>query len=57
MSEKRALTKQEIAAMWLYGDDYARRGIGAIAYYKLLSEFKKNNIDRMIKEISEAPHE
>ena len=49
----RALTKQEVAAMWLYHELYARLGIGigAIAFYKNLGQSQKNNIDRMIKEI------
>lgn len=62
MSEKkpcpeslRALTKQEVAAMWLYGEIYARLGVGAIKFYEELGQSQKSNIERMLKEIKEAP--
>ena len=52
--EIRDLTAHEIAAMWMFGEEYAELGIGAIAYWKGLSTLDKNNIKRMVKEIAEA---
>lgn len=55
MGEKlRKLTKQEVVAMWLHGEIYARLGMGAIAFYKQLGISQKDNIDRMLKEIKET---
>lgn len=50
------LTQQEIAAMWLYHEDYATLGIGAIYFYKQLPQHSKNLVDDMIREIEKAKH-
>lgn len=52
--EIRKLTAHEIAAMWMFGEEYADLGIGAIAYWMGLSTLDKNNIKRMVKEIAAA---
>jgi len=48
------VTQREKAAMWLYHNEYAALGIGAVAFYKRLSQHEKNNVDRMIKDITET---
>ena len=52
----REITQQERAAMWLYHDEYAETGLGAIEFYKRLGQYEKNNVDRMIVEICGAPN-
>ena len=52
----REITQQERAAMWLYHNEYAATGLGAIEFYKRLGQYEKNNVDRMIAEICGAPN-
>ena len=47
----RELTKCEVAAMWFYHDDYARRGIGAVEYWKQLDESGKCLMREMVAAI------
>jgi hypothetical protein len=47
----RELTPQEVCAMYHFHNEYARRGVGAIGFYKQLSEHDKEFIDRMTREI------
>jgi len=49
------LTKYEVAAMWLYGEDYAQSGLSAAAYWSRLSSAHQNTVIRMVDEILEAP--
>lgn len=50
----RKLTREERAAMWLYHDEYAAQGLGAIEFYKRLGDSEKRCVRDMIKEILEA---
>ncbi len=47
----RLLTPEEICAMYHYHNEYARLGIGAIAFYAQLPEGEKNFIARMVQDI------
>lgn len=47
----RNCTPEEICAMYHFHDEYARLGIGAIAFYSNLTEGNKNFIKRMVKDI------
>lgn len=47
----RNLTPEEVCAMYHFHDEYARLGIGAIAFYANLTEGSKNFIGRMVKDI------
>jgi len=49
------LTKQEVAAMWLYHAEYAELKLGAVEYYRGLTPSDKKTVQRMIDEIAEAP--
>ena len=52
MSNKfREITKDEIGAMWLYHEEYANKRLGAIAFWKGLSDSQKSNVRRMVNEI------
>lgn len=50
----RALTQQEVAATWLYHDQFAALGLGAIEFYRRLRPFEKNRVNEMIRDILEA---
>jgi hypothetical protein len=47
----RELTPQEVCAMYHFHNEYARLGLGAIAFYAQLSKHDKEFIDRMTKDI------
>lgn len=55
MGKLRELTQQERAAMWLYHEEYARLGIGAIEFYRRLGAGRRRTVDDMIKEICDCP--
>jgi len=44
-------------AMWIWGADYAARGLGSMGYWDQLREFEKDMCRRAIKEIMESPDE
>jgi hypothetical protein len=50
----RALTQQEVAAAWLYHNKFVARGLGAIEFYKSLSNFERRRVDEMIRDILSA---
>lgn len=37
--------------MWLYRTEYAESKLGAIEFYKSLSDYQKRTVDRMIADI------
>lgn len=45
------------AAMWLYGDRYARQGIGSMDFWDILTEYEKNTCRRMVTEIESTREE
>lgn len=50
------LNKREIAAMWIYGSEYAASGAGAIDFYAhVLTDAKRRIIEKFLAELSEAP--
>jgi hypothetical protein len=51
----RKITQQEIAAMWLYHNEYAVSGLGAIEFYARLGQYEKNVVNQMIADICSAP--
>jgi len=55
--ENRKLIRRECAAMWLYREEYAKSGLGAIEFYKRLSSYDKRTVDKMIDEIMKAPEQ
>ena len=40
--------------MWLYHEEYAELGIGAIEFYAQFPQYKKNRVDDMLTEIAKA---
>jgi hypothetical protein len=50
----RKLTKQEVAAMWLFSSEYADKGISAIDFYESLPNSKKTLVKFMLSQIKEA---
>ena len=50
----RKLTKYEIGAMWLFHNEYAELGLGAIDYWKGLSKSDKRLVEDMVREIESA---
>ena len=44
----------EIAAMWLFGEEYARSGTSAVDYYRELEPWKRDLADRLSQEIVAA---
>ena len=50
----RELTRYERGAMWLYHNEYAEGGLGAIEFWKKLGKYEKNTVRRMVKDIVEA---
>lgn len=49
------ITQQEQAAMWLYHVEYSKSALGVVEFYKSLSQFQRDNIDQMIRDICETP--
>lgn len=50
----RELTKQERAAIWLYGREYAESNLGAIDFYRRLGKYQRSCIETMISDIEGA---
>lgn len=50
----RDLTQCEVAAMWLYGAEYAKSGLSAMDWWKQLSNSRREVVRRMVAEITEA---
>jgi len=48
------LTKQETAAMWLWGEEYAKGGLSAKEFYARLPHERRQLIDAMLRQIAEA---
>jgi len=42
--KSKPLTKQQVAAMWLYHDAYARQRCGAVKFYEQLHDWEKRTI-------------
>ena len=47
-------TQEELAAMWLYHNQYAKSGLGAIKFWEWLPECDKTTVRKMIEEITYA---
>jgi hypothetical protein len=50
----RPLNIEEVCAMWLWGKEYAEGGLGAVEFYKSLSNYRKHIIDDFVKDIKRA---
>ena len=50
----RKLTREEVAAMWIYNEDYAYSMLSATKFYRQLNRYEKRHIDQMLEEIDEA---
>jgi len=48
------LTRVEIAAIWLYHEEYAAQKLSAKEFYAQLLPYKQRTIDTMIEEIVRA---
>lgn len=48
------LTKCEVAAMWLYGADYAKTGMGAIEWWKQLDASRRRVVQDFVARIEKA---
>lgn len=48
------LTQSEVAAMWLFGAEYAASGLSAFDFYRSLSDFKADLVSRMVSEVNNA---
>ena len=49
------LNKYQVAAKWLYHEDYAISGLGAVEFERHLSPSRRDCVERMVDEILEAP--
>ena len=50
----RPLTSAEVAAMWLYGAEYAKSGLSAIDYYKQLSNSRRAVVADFVEQMRDA---
>lgn len=51
----RNITKEEVVAMWLYGEQYSRQGLGIVDFYrKVMTLSQKENCKRMVDDILKA---
>lgn len=50
----RPLTRNEVAAMWLFADTYSAQKLGAIEFWKALSKSNKDLIREMVAAIVKA---
>lgn len=50
----RSLTKEEVAAMWLYADEYGKSTLSAIDFWKQLDESRKRTVRAFLKELKRA---
>jgi hypothetical protein len=48
MSEMRDPTPEEVAAMWLYGAEYARQNLGIIDWYARLDASRRETVQRFV---------
>lgn len=48
------LTPGEVAAMWLYGAEYARTGLSAVDFYASLSPSRKEIVAGFVTEMRDA---
>ena len=46
----RELTVYELAAMWLYHEEYAAQNLGAVNFYAHLGQYEKNTVARMVED-------
>jgi len=51
---RHGLRSGEVAAMWLYGETYARSGLSAVDFYARLSPYERGHADRLACEIIAA---
>lgn len=51
----RELTRLEIAAMWLWGAEYAKGGLGAIEFYERLTTSRRDTVKRFLEQLDAAP--
>jgi hypothetical protein len=49
------LDKYEVAAMWLYHEDYAAAAVGAVKFWERLGTYRRNRVVEMVDEILAAP--
>lgn len=50
----RALTKREVAAMWLWSKEYAAQRAGAIEFYQALDAQRRKVVDEFLNRLAEA---
>lgn len=46
--------RRELVAMWIWGAEYARGGLGAVEFYERLNESRKRQIAECIKQFEAA---
>lgn len=50
----RDLTQCELAATWLYGEEYAMRGVSAIDFWRQLPRVSKQIVRDMVRDLMAA---
>lgn len=46
----RELTRGEVVAMWLWGAEYAKSGLGAIEWFRRLSASRRDTVLRFLRQ-------
>lgn len=54
MPETETLTRAEIAAMWLLGEEYSRQRLGAVDFYAALAPHRKRMIADFLAQLDRA---
>lgn len=48
------LTREEIAAMWIYAAEYSQQSLGIREWWALQREGRKNDVREFLRELDEA---
>jgi hypothetical protein len=54
IEKMRKLTEEEVAAMWLMGDEYSGQSLGIVDFYEQLPEARKQMVRNFLAALAEA---
>ena len=49
------LTKEELAAMWIYSSEYSRQRLGVVEWWKQQPDSRHEDVRRFLRTLAEAP--
>lgn len=52
--DRTQLTPEEVAAMWIYGDEYSRSGLSAIDWWKQLGDVRRQIVSDFVEQMQRA---